>query len=83
MDLLKKAVFIQGNVWKKDLLLLSAKLKETCKKKILILLMLRNITTVIWREKTQMGKTIRNNYLSTKSYRKPKHCDIRLLIKEH
>ena len=33
MDLLKKAVFIQGNVWKKDLLLLSAKLKETCKKK--------------------------------------------------
>ena len=71
LDLLKKAVIIPWNIWKKDLLLLETKLIEKivdpCNGK-------GYYHSYLEKKLHKVSKTIKNNYSAGKTYRKPKHC---------
>ena len=64
---------------KKDLLLLANKLIE----KYLILVMLKNTINHLSEKTHKISKTIRNNYLSTKTFENPNNVDIKSIITEH
>ena len=69
LDLLKEAVIIQWIIWKKDLLFFATKLIE----RIVDLSDTKEYyNSFLKRKKCKFGKTIKNNYLATKSYRKLK-----------
>ena len=82
MGFLRKTVIIQWNTWKekkkekkilKDLLMLANKLIEKNSDPW------KNAIIYI-KEKHEISKAIKNNYLSSKNFWKSKHCDIKSVI---
>ena len=71
LDLLKKTFIIQWNFRRKKI---NYHLQPSLLKKFVILEIPKNIVNLMWREKHEIGKTIKNNCSATKNFWNPKLC---------